>query len=58
MPELYPEDQARVDEVLSRGIYKVDRKPFRPWLLLTILIGVLCLVSIAGYFVGLAFDFV
>lgn len=58
MPKLYPEDQARVDEVLSRGIYKVDRKPFRPWLLLTILIGVLCLVSIAGYFVGLAFDFV
>jgi hypothetical protein len=34
MPELYPEDQARVDEVLSKGIYKVDRKPFRFWTLM------------------------
>lgn len=58
MPKLYPEDQARVDEVLNRGIYKIDRKPFRPWLLLAILIGVLGVVSVAGYFVGLAFDFV
>lgn len=58
MPELYPEDQKRVDQVLSEGIYSVERKPFRPWLLLVILIGVLCLVSVIGYFVAQAYEFV
>lgn len=58
MPELYPEDQERVDRVLSEGVYRVDRRPFRGWLLLAILVGVLGVVSVAGYFVALAFGFV
>ena len=49
MPELYPEDQARVDELLSKGIYKVDRKPFRFWTLMAILISALIAISIVGY---------
>ncbi len=27
---LYPEDQEKVDEFVSRGINSVERKPFRP----------------------------
>lgn len=58
MPELYPEDQARVDRVLSGGVYKVQRGPFRGWLLLGGLVGVLGLVSVIGYFVAMYYDFV
>lgn len=56
MPKLYPEDQARVDQVLSQGIYKVERKPFRFWGLFAILIFVLVLISIVGYLVAGYFD--
>ena len=35
--KLYPEDQAKVDEFLSRGVNSVERKPFRPFRLLLIL---------------------
>ncbi len=41
MPKLYEEDQARVDAVLQKGVYKIDRKPFRPWMLLLIIFLVL-----------------
>lgn len=58
MPELYPEDQAKVDKVLQRGIYQVERRPFRPWLLVAALAGSLVLVSIIGYLIALAYDFV
>lgn len=34
---LYPEDQAKVDAFVSRGINSVERKPFRPLRLLAIL---------------------
>ncbi len=56
MPKLFPEDQARVDKVLSEGIYKVERKPFRFWGLMAILIFVLVLISITGYLVAGYFD--
>ncbi|MFV0276286.1 MAG: DUF3094 family protein [Parahaliea sp.] len=36
-PRLYPEDQARVDAFLKRGVNAVERKPFRPLRLLLIL---------------------
>ena len=35
--QLYPADQAKVDEFVSRGINSVERKPFRPFRLLLIL---------------------
>lgn len=37
---LFPEDQAKVDEFLSRGVNSVDRKPFRPMFLILLLIAV------------------
>ncbi len=37
---LYPEDQAKVDEFLKRGVNSVARKPFRPLLLVLLLIAV------------------
>ncbi|EED36675.1 conserved hypothetical protein [Luminiphilus syltensis NOR5-1B] len=37
---LYPEDQARVDGFLKRGVNSVERKPFRPVLLIFLLIAV------------------
>lgn len=38
--ELRPEDQARVDAFLKRGVNSVERKPFRPILLMIMLIVV------------------
>lgn len=56
MPKLYPEDQARVDQVLSEGIYKVERKPFHFWSLMAILISMLVLISVIGYLLAGYFD--
>ncbi|AYC35138.1 DUF3094 family protein [Pseudomonas cavernae] len=36
---LSPEDQARVDHYLSAPQHQVERKPFRPWLLLAIVLA-------------------
>jgi hypothetical protein len=36
--ELRPEDQARVDAFLKRGVNSVERKPFKPVYLLILLI--------------------
>ena len=44
---LFPEDQKKVDEVISSGIHSVKRKPFRPGRLLIMLIVV---VMGLGYF--------
>lgn len=52
MPELYPEDQDRVNKVISEGVYKPDRKPFRPWTLLLIIIIVLGLISLVSYWIA------
>lgn len=47
---LYPEDQEKVDEFISRGINSVERKPFRPGRLLLILIAVVTGLSILSQF--------
>ncbi len=49
---LYPEDQARVDEFLSRGVNSVERKPFRPMRLLIMLIAVVMGLSILSQFLA------
>lgn len=36
---LYPEDQKRVDEYLASPVHQVERKPFRVWLLLAVIVG-------------------
>ena len=49
MPRLSPEDQARVDRYLSSNINQVERKPFRPWVLLGIVFIVLGLLTLVAY---------
>jgi hypothetical protein len=49
---LHPEDQARVDGFLSRGVNSVRRKPFRPFLLLLILLGVVTSLSLLSLFLA------
>lgn len=44
---LNPEDQAKVDEFLARGVNAVERKPFRP---LRLLIGLLVVVTLFSLF--------
>ncbi|MCB1841965.1 MAG: DUF3094 family protein [Halioglobus sp.] len=43
---LGPEDQKRVDEFIRRGVNSVERKPFRPGLMMLMLIGVVTVLSI------------
>lgn len=45
-PRLYPEDQARVDAFLKRGVNSVKRKPFKPFRLLIMLVVVVMGLSI------------
>ena len=45
-PRLYPEDQARVDGFLKRGVNSVERKPFRPFLMLGILVVIVTSLSL------------
>ena len=37
---LNPEDQRRVDEYLRAPQHQVERRPFRPWLLLVLVVAV------------------
>jgi hypothetical protein len=37
---LKPDDQERVEEYLRLSQHRVERKPFRPWLLLCVVVGV------------------
>ena len=39
-PVLTPEDQARVDRFVSTGVNATDKKPFRPILLVVLLVSV------------------
>lgn len=48
-PTLNAEDQARVDSYLQGAIHTVDRQPFRPWLLLGIIVAVLTALSFLSY---------
>ena len=49
---LKPEDQKRVDEFVSRGINSVERKPFRPGLLMIMLIVVVTSLSLLSQFLA------
>jgi len=50
--KLSPEDQARVDQVIHRGVNSVERKPFRPFLLLFVIVAVLTIISLLSYFIA------
>ena len=45
-PNLRPEDQEKVDAFLERGVNSVERKPFKPLLLLVVLIVVVGSLSL------------
>ncbi|MEO0435858.1 MAG: DUF3094 family protein [Pseudomonadota bacterium] len=51
-PALYPEDQQRVDEFLKRGVNSVERKPFRPILLMLLLIVVVTTLSLLSQLIA------
>lgn len=44
--KLYPEDQAKVDAFLARGINSVERKPFKPLRLLFVLLVIVSFLSV------------
>lgn len=54
MPELYPEDQKKVDEFLRSNVNDVERQPFRPLRLLAIIFGILGLLTLVSYLVALS----
>ena len=39
-PRLKPEDQAKVDEFCSKGVNSVERRPFKPFRMMLMLIAV------------------
>jgi hypothetical protein len=39
-PRLKPEDQAKIDEFCSKGVNSVERRPFKPFRMMLLLIGV------------------
>ena len=43
---LYPQDQKKVDDFISRGVNSVERKPFRPGRLLLLLMAVVIGLSL------------
>ena len=49
---LYPEDQKKVDEFITRGVNSVERKPFRPGLLVIMLIVVVTGLSVLSQFLA------
>ena len=49
MAKLYPEDQKRVDDYLASSYNDVERKPFKPLLLLSIIFGALVLLTVISY---------
>ena len=50
--KLSDEDQAKVDSYLQRGVNRVERKPFRPLLLLAVIVGVLTVLSVLSIFIA------
>ena len=46
---LNDEDLSRVQSYLSRPNHQVERKPFRPWLLLSIIMGAMIGLSLFSY---------
>ncbi|WOX07100.1 DUF3094 family protein [Microbulbifer pacificus] len=50
--KLSAEDQARVDRYLRSGYNDVERKPFRPILLLVAIVGVLTLLSLLSLLIA------
>lgn len=52
MPELYPEDQQRVNAYLNSNVNDVPRGPFRIWRLLLVIAAVLGALTLVSYWVA------
>jgi hypothetical protein len=50
---LHPEDQAKVDEFISRGVNSVERKPFKPLRLMIMLVVVVIGLSVLSQLLAL-----
>lgn len=50
--KLSAEDQARVDSVITRGVNSIERRPFRGWLLLGVILVALTVLSVVSYFIA------
>lgn len=57
-PPLSEEDQIRMNRYLSAPNHQLERKPFRLWLLLAIIVGVLTLLSGFSYIIAWLHDVV
>src|SRR5690606_33360271 len=53
---LSPEDQARADQVISRGTYAPERKPFNCWLMLSMVCVLMVVLVSISLVLGLLFD--
>ena len=49
---LYPEDQAKVDAFLRKGVNAVERKPFRPLRLVLVLLVVITSFSVLSLYLA------
>lgn len=54
MPELYPEDQKKVDEYLASSVHSVERRPFKLVLLLGVIFAVLAGITVISYLLALS----
>ncbi|GAA6153784.1 DUF3094 family protein [Pseudoteredinibacter isoporae] len=52
-PKLSPEDQAKVDRFVSTGVNSIERKPFRPWYLLGVVVLLLTVLSGVSYWIAI-----
>jgi hypothetical protein len=52
VPELSPEDQRKVDDFVKSNVNSVDRKPFRPLMLLGYLFVILAAFTCLAFFIA------
>lgn len=51
-PQLSDEDLRRVEQYLSSPVHQIERKPFRPWLMMAGLIGTVLLLSLLSWIIS------
>ena len=51
-PKLSAEDQARVEKYLQSPVHSVERKPFKPWLMMASLVAVIVSLSLLSLLIS------
>ncbi|MFI8482485.1 DUF3094 family protein [Pseudomonas sp. NPDC078700] len=49
---LTPDDQQRVDQYLSAPQHQVERRPFKVWRLLLVVLGIVVVLGVLSRFLG------